>query len=187
MQSNNFSNSNEFDDFQNKINKIKTALHSQEFFDYLSKKSREVVDKITAQNLNIDEEQQYSHIYRTNHNVKVNFDEIVIFNETTIPVDSINPELAINYPNGFDLAKAVEYGTGIVGSTSQASALASEKGWEYMVNTERDYNKPWFYKDENGVLRWTKGMSGKLIYYKSKLEIEKNLYDWIADYIEQII
>ena len=174
------------EDLQKYIEKIIQALQSQEFFDYLSKKSRAVVDLVSSQNLNADEEQQYSHIYRVNHEVSVNMDEIVISNEVMIPVSAINPNIAMNYPNGFDLAKAIEYGTGIVGAGSDASELATERGWQYMVNTERDYTKPWFYKDENGNLRWTRGMSGKLIYYKSKQMIEEQLEDWINEYIENL-
>jgi len=175
-----------FEELQEYIQKIISALQSQDFFDYLAKKSREVVDKITAQKLNADEEQKFTHNYRYNHKVAVNLEEIVISNETLIDVSSINPKIAANYPNGFDLAKAIEYGTGIVGANSDASKLASERDWQYMVNPERDYTKPWFYQDENGELWWTKGMSGKLIYYQSKQEIEDNINDWVEEYIDKL-
>ena len=183
MQKNKISN---LKDFSKYLDKVIIALQSQDFFDYLAKKSRQVVDEVSMENLNSDEEEQYSHIYRTNHEVKVDLEKIVIFNETIIPQSQINPSIAENYPNGFDLAKAVEYGTGIVGSQSNASELATERGWAYMVNTERNYNQPWFYMDENGELRWTKGMAGKLIYYKSKQKIEEKLKDWINEYLEQL-
>lgn len=176
-----------FSDLNLLAKKIKSSLQSQDFFNYLSKKSRQVVDKVTSQNLNSDDEQQYSHIYRINHEVTVNIDEITIFNEVNIPASALNTNIADNYPNGFDLAKAVEYGTGIVGASSNASALATQDGWAYMVNTERDYNVPWFYQDENGTLRWTRGISGKLIYYKSKQIIEEEINSWIEDWINELI
>ena len=167
------------------LQKINEALKTQEFKDYLKKKSREVLDKITEQNLNADVEQKYEHTYRNNHKVEVDEEYITISNYTDISVDNINSELAKNYPNGFDLSKAVEYGTGLVGATSEASSYAKQDVWEYMVNDNRDYQKGWFY-EVDGKVYWTKGMSGKLIFNKAEKEIEDKLYDWIDEYFDNI-
>lgn len=164
--------------------KIKSALQSQDFFDYISNKSKEVLNQVTAQNLSEDSDQQYSHVYRLNHEVKVDLEEITLSNQVVIPSNLLNPKIAENYPEGFDLSKAVEYGTGIVGAGSQASGIAAQNGWEYDVNGHG--SEGWFYQDENGELWWTRGFAGKLIYYKSKQIIEEKINDWISEYIENI-
>lgn len=184
MQNFNSTSQSVIKELKNYISKVKSALKSQDFFDYIAKKSKEVLDEVTAQSLNSDDEQQYSHVYRLNHEVKVDFNEIVLSNQVIIPSGSLNPAIANNYPDGFDLSKAIEYGTGIIGAESGASTIATDRGWQYDVNGHGE--KGWFYKDENGEIWWTRGMTGKLIYYKSKQIIEEKINDWIVEYIQNI-
>jgi len=165
--------------------KIEKALKSNNFKDFLKKKCKETLDAITQTSLNVDVEEQYIHNYRSSHKVEVDDEYITISNYTMISPSNINPDIASNYPNGFDLAKAVEYGTGIVGAVSDAYSEAIKDGWAYMVNQDRDYSKGWFY-EKDGKVYWTEGMSGKLIFNKAILEIEDKLYDWVDEYLESI-
>ena len=109
-------------------------------------------------------------------------EEIILFNNTKADLSHLSENTRANYPDGFSIAKAVEYGTGIVGRDSQGSTQATD--WAYDVNNHGE--KGWFY-EKNGKIYWTKGMEGKLIYYKTKQEIEKNIEKWIAEYIDKNI
>ena len=99
-------------------------------------------------------------------------------------LSGLSPETLNNYPNGFSIAKAVEYGTGIVGSTSEANGIAENDGWQYDVNGHGEQG--WFYK-KNGNLYWSKGFEGRLIYYKTAKEIVDNLPKWINNYLNENI
>ncbi len=165
--------------------KVQKALESDDFKEFLSKKSQQILERLTRESLNEDTEEKYLHNYRKNHKVEVSNEYITISNTTDIPVENINQNIARNYPNGFDLAKAVEYGTGIVGAISDAYKYAIQDGWQYMVNANRDYGKGWFY-EQDGKVYWTEGMSGKLIFNKAVLEIEEKLYEWIDEYLDKI-
>ena len=163
---------------------LQTAFKSKDFMEFIAKKAMETLNQVTREKLNMDEEMEYYHSYRYNHKMKVDTDEIYLFNQTTIPVDKINPDIAINYPNGFDLAKAVEYGTGIVGASSSGAEYAGNSGWQYDVNGHG--NKGWFYVDNNGELHWTRGMAGRLIYLTTKQRIEQNINSWVNEYVEKM-
>lgn len=170
--------------FKTYIINLQTAFKSEDFMEFIANKALQTLHQVTREKLNMDEEMEFYHRYRYNHKLKVNKDEIILFNQTTIPVGEINPDIAMNYPNGFDLAKAVEYGTGIIGASSSGAEYAGNNGWQYDVNGHG--NKGWFYVDSNGELFWTKGMAGRLIYLTTKQRIEQNINSWVNEYVEKI-
>lgn len=159
------------------LESLEKMIRNYEFMEYIAQKSKETLDRITAQNISGYKEDTGS--YASNHQIEVNQDEIVLFNNTKADLSHLSEKTRVNYPDGFSIAKAVEYGTGIVGQESDASSKAI--GWTYDVNNHG--YKGWFY-EKNGKIYWTKGMAGKLIYYKTKLEIEKNVEKWILEYID---
>ena len=165
--------------FKKQMLKIKEALNSQEFIYYLANKCYELLNKVTSEKLNTDELDMYIHTYRNNHQKKVIDNDIYLWNETMVDLSSLSEETLENYPNGLSLAKIVEYGTGIVGSSSEASKYA--KDWQYDVNGHGE--KGWFYVDSSGVLHWTKGIQGKLVFYETKRRIEENIENWISEYL----
>ena len=173
-----------FQDYNYK--KLKSALKSSEFKIFLENKVKETLAEITDKNLVTKEHLNYKGIYRNNHKivVDVNQKKIVISNRTNIPVDSLNVAVASNYPDGFDLAKAVEYGTGIVGANSEASGYASKDSWEYDINSHGD--KGWTYIVNNTMV-WTKGVEGRLIFEKSKQKIEQEFDKWLMEFVEKIL
>ena len=122
--------------------------------------------------------------YMKNHKKTINKNEIIFSNGTTADLSGLSKNTRKNYPNGFSIAKAVEYGTGVVGASSQASGIAGSDGWIYDVNNHG--SKGWVY-EKNGTLHWTKGMSGKLIYHNTTKNVVKNFPSWFDKYIKSIM
>lgn len=162
---------------------LKSSFANRDFLEYLQKKSFQVLTEITNQNLNSDELEQYTHTYRTSHQSKIELETIYLWNETMVDLDNLNlsDETRQNYANGLSLAKIVEYGTGIVGANSEASKHANN--WEYDVNGHGESG--WFYQDQDGKLQFTRGIEGRLIFYKTKQEIEKRFTSWVNEYIKE--
>lgn len=161
--------------------KVQTSLCSEEFMKFIAKKANETLlqvqaEKLTTADEGIDEE------YRRNHKYHIGEDEIVLFNKTIIPQSNLDEDFRENYPNGFNLSKAVEYGVGYTGAKSEASKYA--KDWQYDKNNHGF--RGWYYKDSNGNKVWTNGYSGRLIYFTTKQRIDKNINSWINEYIENI-
>lgn len=168
------------------IEKIKTSLNSNNFREFLINKVKKTLDEMTSSNLNTSEQNGYEGVYRNNHKIEVDIDKkiIKISNQTIIPVVNMNPNIANNYPNGFDLAKAVEYGTGIVGAGSIASGEAAKDGWQYDVNNHGQSG--WTYYIGETAFHTT-GVTGTLIYEKTKQKIDENIDSWLMEYIESIM
>ena len=165
--------------------RINQILKTGEFHTYIEEKCYEVLNKITENSLRADPDEKYSHTYRKNHKVKATDTEVTISNETMVDVNDLHVKHPENYPSGFDLAKAVEYGTGIKGASSGVGEYAKQDGWEYDIHGHG--LKGWFYVDDSGQLHWTQGMNGNLIFEKAKNEIEENISNWIDEYIEKNI
>ena len=165
---------------------MQTALKSKEFMEFIAEKAKETLLQVQSEKL-ITEDRGVDLEYRRSHKYYVNEDEIVLFNHANIPQSIMGDDYKEFYPNGFDLAKAVEYGTGIIGATkteAEGLAKAGSDGWQYDVRGHR--YKGWFYKDDAGNKVWTKGYSGRLIYLTTKQRIEKNIGSWVYEYVENI-
>lgn len=169
---------NGIDELLETLDDLKKMMKNYEFLEYIAQKSKETLDRITAQNISFQNKENQG--YANNHEVEVYQDEIILFNNTKADLSHLSESTRANYPDGFSIAKAVEYGTGIVGRDSQGADQA--ENWAYDVNNHGE--KGWFY-EKNGKIYWTKGMEGKLIYYKTKEEIEKNVGKWISEYIDE--
>lgn len=156
---------------------LQKLIKNYEFMEYISKKSKDTLDRITKQNISSFNKE--TNQYANGHQVEVNQEEIILFNNTKADLSHLSESTKANYPDGFSIAKAVEYGTGIVGRDSVASGLS--KAWEYDVNNHGEQG--WFY-EKNGKIYWTKGMEGKMIYFKTKLAIERNIKRWVREYIK---
>ena len=170
-------------EFKKKIQKLKETLSSDDFIYYLCKKCYDMLNKVTSEKLNSDDDGMYFHSYRNNHQQLVMDKDIYLWNETMVDLSSLSEEIRANYPMGLSLAKIVEYGTGVVGASSEASKHA--KDWQYDVNNHG--NKGWYYVDSGGTLRWSKGIHGRLIFYETKRRIEESINQWVMEYINQKI
>lgn len=72
-------------------------------------------------------------------------------------------------------AKFVEFGTGIVGSSSPHPDT-SLVNWKYDVNEHGE--KGWKYQTKDGTWHWTKGQEGKEFWYKA--------YQYVDSHFEEI-
>lgn len=171
----------DMNELKKKISNLKQLINTEDFISYLCLKCYEVLNKVTKERLNSDEEGMYYHSYRTNHKKEIIDNDIYLWNDTMVDLSSLSENTLANYPKGLSLAKIVEYGTGIVGADSEASKYA--KDWQYDVNNHG--TKGWFYVDSSGILHWTKGIPGKLIFYETKRRIEENIRQWVIDYSKE--
>lgn len=167
-------------ELSNKLKKISDSFGSKEMMEYLGDKCERILYKTTHDNLTTVEDLETSE-YAKNHQKNIIGNKIILSNSTMADLSGLSPETLKNYPDGFSIAKAVEYGTGIVGSTSEANGIAESDGWQYDVNGHGEQG--WFYK-KNGNLYWSKGFEGRLIYYKTAKGIKENAPKWINDYMK---
>lgn len=54
--------------------------------------------------------------------------------------------------------------------------------WITEFNENRDYSKPWVF-EKDGQLHFSRGQQGHFIYQELKANIEKNIEDWVTEYI----
>ncbi len=168
-------------ELSNKLKKLGDSIGSQEMMNYLGDKCERALYKTTYENLTTVEDLEVSE-YAKNHQKKIEGNRIILSNGTMADLSGLSPETLANYPNGFSIAKAVEYGTGIVGATSEASAFADN--WAYDVNQHG--NSGWFYKKDGNIF-WSKGFEGRLIYYKTAKEIKEKSNKWVSNYLKDKI
>lgn len=164
------------DSFKN----LRDCLNSEEMMNYVGDKCERTLYKVTNDNLTSVDDLEVSE-YARNHQKQIEGNRIILSNNTMADLSNLSLETQANYPNGFSIAQAIEYGTGIVGASSAASSIAAEYGWEYDVNQHGE--KGWFYV-KDGQLWHSKGFEGRLIYYKTTKEIADNINEWLIKYLE---
>lgn len=111
--------------------------------------------------------------YKSRHKIRDFVDGFVLYNDTVLPSSMISTKHLEDYPNGFSIALAFEYGVGIVGQTNPVP-----NAWEYNL---KDYNFGWYYQKYDEIFH-TYGYSGFEIYRYTAEEIQKNLNNWIDEY-----
>ena len=158
------------------LHKMNSMQNDKNFQKYIQRKCLETVMKVTDERLiggTTDDE--YIEEYKRNHKIRETSDGFILYNDTTIPQSllPVTEKTAENYPNGFSIAMAFEYGIGIVGEND-----AKVGAWDYNVN---NWNFAWRYK-KDGVLYSTYGYSGFEIYRYTAEEIEKQLPKWVLNY-----
>ena len=165
---------------QNYFNKVMQILSSRELLEYMKPKIEEILNDVTSRSLNSGEYSKDNNQYRRNHKVEIKDKKIQVYNRTILDQSRLMGEFAESYPNGFNLAKAVEYGVGYQGAQGFASSVASSD-WQYDVNNHGI--RGWIYKDEQGNVHRTNGWTGALIFYKTKQEVIKEAPKWIKEYV----
>ena len=158
-----------------RFSKMKNNIKLQK---YIQDKFLETVRRVTNERLvggTTDDE--YIEEYKSRHKIRETSDGFILYNDTILPTAllPVSEETAKNYPNGFSIALAFEYGIGIVGQND-----AKVGAWDYNIN---NWNFAWRYT-KDGVSYSTYGYSGFEIYRYTAEEIRKNIKRWILEYNE---
>jgi hypothetical protein len=129
-------------------------------------------------------------LYRTsNHLVEIE-NGFIIYNDAKIPADKYNtlPFDTSGYPNGeFSIALAFEYGVGVVG----ISSYGTSRGYIYndVGNSKSKRRKGdfWWLPNNVPVLGGERfrGYEGFEIYRFTAEEINKNMKNWVFEYLNR--
>lgn len=155
---------------------LQSMVSDKKLQTFIKQKCLEAVRQVTEERLvggTTDDE--YIEEYKNNHQIADTANGFVLYNNTTIPTEMlpISEQRAGNYPNGFNIALAFEYGIGIVGENAPV-----EGAWKYNVN---NWNFAWYYQ-KDGQLYSTYGYAGFEIYRFTAERIKQNLSSWIVEY-----
>lgn len=168
---------NELKKYVDYVKYLSKMQKDKKFQKFIQDKCLETVRRITEQRLTggttnddlIGE-------YKARHKIKEEINGFVLYNDTILPSSMISTKHLEDYPNGFSVALAFEYGVGIVGQNNPVAGA-----WEYNL---KDYNFGWYYQNYGEVFH-TYGYSGFEIYRYTAIEIENKLHDWVIEYIEK--
>lgn len=157
------------------------------FQKYIQQKCLETVKKVSYQRIGLNTNEEYVEEYISRHNIREVANGFVLYNDLTIPAilstrNTSNQDrdqgIVRNYDNGFSIALAFEYGTGLVGAEN-----AVQGAWDYNVNNYGELG--WYYKPLNGDAVRTRGYQGFEIYRYTAEEIKAMLPKWVNDYLSR--
>lgn len=145
---------------------------------YIQNKVLETVIRVTDERLvggTTDDE--YIEEYKNRHKIQQVPNGFILYNDTVLPTSMlpVSEKTAQNYPNGFSIALAFEYGIGIIGENDPKL-----NAWEYNVNK---HNFAWYFS-KYGEKFATYGYSGFEIYRFTAEEVERNLNKWVNEYFD---
>ena len=171
--------------YADNIESLKKVFPGEGLKKYILQQCEELLDQIMLErNVASDEK---ADAYVSGNKTEIGKDYVYLYNDSEIDVANadtwLNDYGKIFYPDKLSLAELVEYGTGLVGSEN---AIGIEDGWEYMQNTNRNYQEGWEWNN-NGQTEHTQGQAGRYIYYELAEKIEENLDRWIEEYIDNAI
>lgn len=161
--------------------KLNEMLTSESFLKFIRDKSKQELDEITKLKLH-DVEYEIASTYPASNKTKIGKDYIDLYNDSMVDLSEVSEKTLANYPDGLSMAKLVEYGTGVIGERSKASQYAGEDNWAYDINNHGD--RGWYYQ-KDGMIYWSRGMEGKLIYHELKNRIEEKINGWIEEYLQK--
>lgn len=106
-----------YDTMLNDFQRLKKAIASPEFMDFLAEKCIMELSRISNERLGgiREDDVTYSEVdkYRSNHQVEVGTDFVRISNDTMADLSHLSENTLRNYPDGISIAKIIEFGTGI--------------------------------------------------------------------------
>jgi hypothetical protein len=162
------------------LDKLQTLFETTEFRKFIGDKCIETLRDISNEELSGINENDvaYSELikYKMSHQYEVGDDYVLVFNDAMADLSHLSPDTLANYPDGLSIALLIEYGMGLPGTSDD------EDDWQTKVNPNRDYTKQWSYI-RNSALYHSSGMEGKMIFDKLEKEVDKNIGDWIDEYM----
>jgi len=159
--------------YVDKLIKMKT---DKDFQKYIQNKVLETVKKVARQRIHGTTNDEWIEEYNNRHKIRETSNGFELYNDFTIPQIMLaiqDKDKLDDYPNGFNIALAFEYGVGIVGENAP-----KQGAWEYNV---RDYNFAWSYRQYD-TLYSTYGYEGAEVYRFTAIEVEKKLKEWVNTY-----
>lgn len=173
----------------NRYKDISRALSSNEFKQFLLEKCKKTRDEIMLEKdiTSIEQTNQgQAEVYASGNKEEIIGNTISLYNDSVIDITNSNTFFDeeyrdTHYSSELSLAELVEYGVGLVGANS---SLGTGDEWEYMQNKARNYNKGWRYKGNMGYPEHTMGTEGKYIYYNLANAIEKNIDNWVEEFLD---
>lgn len=126
--------------------------------------------------------------YEQSHKKVIGSNHVTIYNSTRLAQDEmfwVSTTTRENYPHGISIAKIVEYGTGIKGT--------SQDDWQTDVNGHGA--KAWAYYNPDSIngwegaspIIWSHGIEGKFVYQKLYDRIIENFEMWTIEFLDKEI
>lgn len=184
-------NRQDLNEMLGELDLIKDLFANSEFKRFIAKKCLEELADICNYTLvTFDEHSVFDakvQEYEENHKYRIGSDYILIYNNTMLAQDEmwwVSPTTRENYPHGISIAKIIEYGTGIRGT--------SQNDWQTDVNGHGSagwtYYNPDNWGSSNKVesLVHTTGLEGRFIYQKLADSVERKFDAWVGEYIERL-
>lgn len=142
------------------------------FRKYIKNKCMKALKDVMRQRLvlNIDN-------YEANNKIADTEDGFIIYNDTMADLSELSDDTKQKYPDGFSVALAIEYGTGIVGQDNPKKGA-----WEYNLN---EHVVGWSYY-KNGRFYGTRGIEGMEIYRFTSEKIANEYKSWVIEYISSL-
>lgn len=160
------------------INVLNGKENNEDFMNFLKEKFMRTLNDVIDVNLkNGTTNDEFIEEYKKNNKIEDTSNGFVLYNHTMADISELSPKTQANYPNGFSIALAFEYGVGIVGENN-----AKQGAWEYNVNK---HNFAWKYK-KDGQIYSTYGYEGMEIYRKTATLINGSMKSWIFEYLERV-
>lgn len=183
----NITGEKDLEEYINFVQKMLSMKVDKNFQKFIQQKCLETVRSVSERLISGTTNDEYKEEYIARHKIQEEPDGFILYNDLVIPAilttkNTINQNrdngIVRNYDEGFALALAFEYGTGIVGEFNPI-----EGAWEYNVNKYNELG--WYYKKQNGESERTTGYQGFQIYGTTAKEIKENLNNWVYEYLNK--
>lgn len=166
---------------EQELKQYNKIFSSSKFKNFIGKKCLAVLNTLMQTNLdNFNEHSVFDakvEEYKKNCKYKIEGDYIVIYNQTILTQGEmtwVSEKTKQNYSDGISIAHIIEYGTGLLGTSTP------EDDWLTNIN---NYKNSWSYKDPEDNIRHTKGIEGRYIFDKMMQVVEKHFSEWVDEFV----
>lgn len=167
----------EIESFQKELSNLEELLQSKKFMRFIGNKCLKELKKIIRKSAGGNEYIPQMQEYKSSNKIEVEKDSVRIYNDSMVDMSNVSEKTLQNYPEGLSLAKLIEFGTGIRGTSDE------EYEWLTEYNPNRDYTNGWFY-EKDGQLYWTKGQQGYFIYQQLSDVVKEHIHNWVWEFVE---
>ena len=186
----------EYERFKKDLSSLSEIVRSEKFLEYLANKCIDELRDICSYSLiGLSEHSAFDakiEEYKRSHKKYIGKGFIVIYNGTTLAQDEmfwVSEKTRENYPDGFSIAYALEYGIGVPATpqddwptfvNSNGLGHAGDNSWYY-------YNPDSMGEDGNfNALNRSFGYEGRFIYQKLMDAVQDKITIWLSEYLERV-